>query len=93
LAALQHAADRRPEAAIVDVHLPDISGLILSHRLRETLGPDAPIVILSGDASMEILNSLTHVGATCFFRKPVSGHTLLEYFDEALGRRDRADCA
>src|SRR5438552_2509380 len=70
LPALEFACARRPDAAIVDVHLPDISGLILSYRLREVLGPGAPIVVLSGDGSMEILNSLPHVGATCFFRKP-----------------------
>ena len=46
--------------------------------------PHAPIVILSGDASMEVLNSLPHVGATYFFRKPVSGAMLVEHFRERL---------
>ncbi len=68
----------RPSAAILDIHLPDISGLVLALRAREVLGPDAPIVMLSGDASLEVLNSLPHVGATHFFRKPVSSTQLLE---------------
>jgi FixJ family two-component response regulator len=84
LSALEYARDHRPAAAVIDIHLPDISGLILSQRLRETLGSHAPIVVLSGDASMEVLNSLPHVGATYFFRKPVSGTMLLEHFRELL---------
>ena len=79
-----HARDHRPSAAVIDIHLPDISGLILSQRLRELMGARAPIVVLSGDASMEVLNSLPHVGATYFFRKPVSGVMLLDHFRELL---------
>lgn len=84
LVALEYARDHKPVAAVVDIHLPDISGLILTQRLREILGPRAPIVVLSGDASMEVLNSLPHVGATHFFHKPVSGSMLVEHFKERL---------
>jgi CheY-like chemotaxis protein len=84
LAALEYVQDHKPIAAVIDIHLPDISGLIVTQRLREILGPRAPIVILSGDASMEVLNSLPHVGATYFFRKPVSGAMLVEHFRERL---------
>jgi DNA-binding response OmpR family regulator len=78
-AAIDHA--RRgppPGAAVVDIHLPDINGLVLSQRLREHLGSAAPIIVLSGDTSMEVLNSLPHMGATYFFGKPVHPETLLE---------------
>jgi CheY-like chemotaxis protein len=85
LAALEHARTQKPTAAIVDIHLPDISGLIVTQRLREMLGPQVPIVVLSGDASMEVLNSLSHVGATYFFRKPVNGSMLVDHFQERLG--------
>jgi FixJ family two-component response regulator len=89
LSALEHAREHKPAAAVVDIHLPDISGLVVTQRLREILGPRAPIVILSGDGSMEVLNALPHVGATYFFRKPVSGAMLVEHFRERLA--DSAD--
>ena len=84
LAALQYVRDHacKPVAAIVDIHLPDISGLILSQQLRSELGPATPIVVLSGDGSMEVLNSLPHVGATYFFQKPVSSSLLLQRIKE-----------
>src|SRR4051812_43473960 len=50
-----------PAAAVVDIHLPDLSGLVLTRRLRERLGEQTPIIILSGDHSLATLNSLPHV--------------------------------
>jgi CheY-like chemotaxis protein len=82
LAALRHAAQSRPDAAIIDIHLPDINGLVLTQRLRDLLGPDTPLIILSGDTSMQTLNSLPHVGATYFFPKPVQGAQLIERLKE-----------
>jgi len=71
-------------AAVVDVHLPDLSGLVVSQKLREILGPRTPIIVLSGDTSMTTLNSLPHVGATYFFSKPVNASLLLERLREWL---------
>lgn len=67
-----------PAAAVLDVHLPDINGLILSSKLRARFGPDTPIIVLSGDTSMETLGTLSHVGATYFFSKPVSSSQLID---------------
>src|SRR5688500_1719618 len=47
-------------AAVVDIHLPDISGLVLSVKLRERFGEKMPIIVLSGDTSMENIRSLAH---------------------------------
>ena len=82
LAALRHATLERPDAAVVDIHLPDINGLVLTQRLRDLLGPDTPLIVLSGDTSMETLNSLPHVGATYFFPKPVKSAQLIERLRE-----------
>jgi DNA-binding response OmpR family regulator len=77
--ALDYAAANPPSAAaVVDVHLPDINGLVLSQKLRDRLGPDAPIIVLSGDTSMETLKSLPYVGATYFFSKPVNSGQLID---------------
>lgn len=78
--AMEHVARGAPlpAAAVVDVHLPDISGLVLSKQLREHFGPGVPIIVLSGDTSMETLNSLSHVGATYFLSKPVNAQLLID---------------
>jgi len=70
--------DTPPCAAVVDIHLPDISGLVLAQKLRSRFGPSTPIVVVSGDTSMETINSLSHVGATYFFPKPINAAALVE---------------
>jgi DNA-binding response OmpR family regulator len=83
--ALEKAGLNDVAAAIVDIHLPDISGLVVVQKLREQLGPEVPIVVLSGDTSMQMLNSLPHVGATYFFSKPVNSIQLLERIKQWVG--------
>jgi DNA-binding response OmpR family regulator len=86
-AALDFAQATGADAAVVDIHLPDINGLVLSQKLRQSFGPNAPIIVLSADSSMETLNSLPHVGATHFFSKPVNSGQLVERLRETVGPR------
>jgi CheY-like chemotaxis protein len=78
LEALKHAQQTRFDAAVIDVHLNDLSGLVLTQRLRSLFGNATPIIVLSGDTSMETLNSLPFVGATYFIPKPVQSAQLIE---------------
>src|SRR5688500_17783827 len=44
--AMAYTESTVPAAAVIDIHLPDINGLVLSQKLRERLGPDAPIIVV-----------------------------------------------
>jgi CheY-like chemotaxis protein len=70
-------ADENVSAAFVDIHLPDMNGLELSRQLREILPADVPIIILSGDNSMDTIRALPNAGATYFFSKPVNTGMLM----------------
>lgn len=85
-AALKHPSDPPPAAAVIDIHLPDLSGLELAKSLRQRLGDRIPLIIVSGDTSMENLAALPRVGATYFFSKPLRPAQLLERLRE-LGIR------
>ena len=76
--ALARALACPPTAAMIDIHLPDLNGMVVSQKLRQQLGPDVPLIMLSGDTSMETINSLQHVGATYFLSKPINSSHLLE---------------
>jgi DNA-binding response OmpR family regulator len=84
-AALDHCRTATPVAAVLDIHLPDINGLVLAHKLRDRLGHEIPIIIVSGDTSMETIKSLSHVGATYFFSKPVNPNVLVDRLKELVG--------
>jgi DNA-binding NarL/FixJ family response regulator len=47
--ALAAARKREPEVAVLDVHLPGVSGYEICRRLRESFGPALPIIFLSGE--------------------------------------------
>ncbi|MBC8107228.1 MAG: response regulator [Anaerolineae bacterium] len=82
--ALERARGDHPAAAMIDVHLPDLSGLILAQQIRQIVGKDIPIIMVSGDTSMETLNSLQHVGATYFLSKPLNRKSLIELMKEQI---------
>lgn len=75
----------KPSAAVVDIHLPDISGLEITQHLRALHGPDIPIIVISGDSSMGNIASLSVVGATYFYSKPVKVSDLLLRIRELTG--------
>jgi DNA-binding response OmpR family regulator len=77
--------DKTVSAAVVDIHLPDMNGLDLSRKLRATLRAEVPIVILSGDNSMETIRALPDAGATYFFAKPVNTGMLISRLKEWTG--------
>ena len=69
--ALRIAVARAPGVAIVDYHLPDMSGADLVRLLRASLTPSVnsiPVIGLSGISGSE--RALMSAGATCFVAKP-----------------------
>lgn len=74
-------------AAVVDLNLPDLHGLILVQKLRERLGREIPIIVLSGDSSIEMLKALGQSGATHFFSKPVNTSQFIAHLHACIGRR------
>lgn len=77
--ALASVDEMVPDAAIVDIHLPDSSGLAVAQQLRERMGPSRPIIVMSGDSSMETLKKLGDTGATLFISKPFNATRLMEH--------------
>lgn len=73
-----------PSAAVIDIHLPDVSGLAISQHIRDKFGPDLPIIIISGDSSIQNLNSLSVVGATHFYSKPIRAAELIQRIRELV---------
>lgn len=73
----RHSQWSPPAAVIVDIHLSDGSGLDLAREAKRIL-PSTPVLVISGDTSIENLRALPDSGATLFLAKPVHVPTLLE---------------
>jgi DNA-binding response OmpR family regulator len=71
------------DVVILDVHLPDVSGIDVCARLRE-LCPQLPVIVCTGEATPEEAVQLLRLGARRYFQKPVSPDELLSAVEAAL---------
>ena len=74
---------------LLDVRLPDLSGLELQERLRE-LGSTLPIIFLTGHADIPITVLAIRAGAEDFLTKPVSSDKLLQSVERAIAHHNLA---
>ncbi len=76
---------QRPDVLLLDMHLPDISGLELLRHLKldpETRG--IPVIVVSADALPTQIEEALQAGAHRYLTKPVNVGELLEALDELL---------
>jgi two-component system KDP operon response regulator KdpE len=86
--ALDVAAVRPPEAAIIDLVLPDFDGIELTRRLREWT--EMPILVLSavGEETQKV--RALEAGADDYVTKPFGNRELVARLQAALRRAGRA---
>jgi signal transduction histidine kinase/ActR/RegA family two-component response regulator len=88
--AIELAQEHRPDVIVLDLHLPDLSGREVMHRLRADPNTrDIPIVIASADATPGRMRQLRQDGAFDYITKPLDLQRFLDVVDAALGRRTR----
>ena len=71
------------DVALVDLHLPDGDGSMLTEQLRRD-HPDAAIVMLTGNATVETAAAAVRAGAFAYLVKPASTPDLLLTLEQAL---------
>jgi DNA-binding response OmpR family regulator len=71
------------DVVLLDVGLPDVSGLGLCARLRE-LRPHLPVVVCSGEADRHEVARLLELGVQRYIQKPVEPDELLASVRAAL---------
>jgi DNA-binding response OmpR family regulator len=72
-----------PGVVVLDIGLPDASGLDLCARVRE-LYPGLPVIVCTGEASPEEAAELLRLGAHRYLQKPVSPDELLSTVEASL---------
>jgi two-component system KDP operon response regulator KdpE len=87
--ALDLAAVRPPEAAIVDLVLPDLDGIELTRRLREW--SEMPILVLSAVGEEEQKVRALEAGADDYITKPFGTRELVARLQAALRRAGRSE--
>jgi RNA polymerase sigma factor (sigma-70 family) len=80
---LQNSLPVAPAVIVLDMQMPDVSGLDLMERL-EKLGRKTPIVFLSGQSHPQQIVRGLKKGALDFLFKPFNIDELLQAIDQAL---------
>ncbi|MGB0132298.1 response regulator, partial [Dokdonella sp.] len=72
------------DLAIVDLHMPGLSGIdtIKQARVMQVSGDRTPFLVLSADATSETMRAAERAGARAFLTKPVSITKLLDTLSE-----------
>jgi PAS domain S-box-containing protein len=75
----------RPDVILLDMHLPDISGMELLRHLRsEGATASIPVVVVSADALQAQVDEALQLGAVRYLTKPVNVSDLLSILDDIL---------
>jgi signal transduction histidine kinase/ActR/RegA family two-component response regulator len=86
---LELARQHRPDLIVLDLHLPDIPGDQLLHRLlADPATRSIPVVVASADATEGRIRRLLGVGAAEYLTKPIEVQRLLELVDRFLAPDD-----
>jgi DNA-binding NarL/FixJ family response regulator len=75
--AVAWAAETRPDAAVIDVQMPEGGGSRAVPGIAQA-SPKTAIVVLSGDENDGVVRELVQAGATAYVRKGIGTHELIE---------------
>jgi DNA-binding NtrC family response regulator len=78
----------RPDAILLDHHLPDGTAIDLIPLFLE-IDPQLPVLVMTGNASIEIAVNAVKAGAEHFLTKPVDLEALLILLAREIEHRDR----
>jgi len=79
------ARDHRPDLVLLDLHLPDMSGIDVMRELRtDPRTAWIPIVVISADATPDQRARLLASGAQAFLTKPLDLNRLFSLLDDSL---------
>ncbi|MFP6625939.1 MAG: UDP-3-O-acyl-N-acetylglucosamine deacetylase [Deltaproteobacteria bacterium] len=78
-------ADSGPHLVLLDVWMPEMDGIELLTRIRQTHA-DLPVIVLSGHGNVEVAVRATKLGAVDFIEKPFSIEGLLASVNQALNK-------
>jgi CheY-like chemotaxis protein len=84
--ALDLAREHRPDLIILDLHLPDLDGDEVIHRLQDdSRTAEIPVVMYSADATDRQVERLLAAGAVAYLSKPARVGEFLALVDRILG--------
>ncbi|MGP0224984.1 response regulator [Paenarthrobacter sp. NCHU4564] len=90
--ALEETRRLQPDLVLLDIHLPDINGLDLMHRLRE-VAPELDVLVISAAREVETVRKALRGGIVHYLIKPFSQADLQERLNHYLSAYQGLDAS
>ena len=81
----------RPDLFLLDINMPDVTGLDFLEFLRRRKDmQELPVVMLSSEAADVMVDKAMAIGADAYVTKPVALEELEKAIEQALGAHDQS---
>ena len=86
----RHHNGRDYDVVIVDWKMPEMDGVEIIKQIREEIGPDIPILLISAYDWSDVEDKAKEAGANGFVSKPLFRSTLYDKINALMGRESRS---
>ena len=84
---VRHARHNPYNLILVDWQMPELDGVETTRQIREIIGNESAIIILTAYQWDDVLDEALQAGVDSFISKPLFPTTVLEEFGEAMARK------
>ena len=85
---VRHARREPYNLILVDWRMPDMDGIETTRQIRDAVGPETPVIILTSYNWDEIMDEAKAAGVDTFVAKPLFSGTVLDEFREAFKKKN-----
>jgi response regulator of citrate/malate metabolism len=89
--ALELVVELQPDLVLLDIYLPDISGLEVMRRLRDTEDEPVDVIAITSAKDVKTLRAAMHQGVVHYLVKPFTFGTFRERLESYAALRARLD--
>jgi DNA-binding NarL/FixJ family response regulator len=82
---LEHASQHKPDLVLLDLNLPEISGLDVLQKLKAQF-PKLPVIVVSAQSTVRTIDRVKELGADGYVVKYAPKSEVLQMLSEALER-------
>ena len=88
MAKVRHARREPYKLILVDWRMPEMDGVETTRQIRDAVGTDTPVIILTSYNWDEIVDEAKSAGVDTFVAKPLFAGTVLDEFREAFKKKN-----
>ncbi len=86
--ALSMIKEKKPDIVIVDIVMPNVSGLELTEKLNQT-APNVSVIMISSLSQEHIVLDAISAGASDFIAKPIQKQQLIDSVEKIMSERTK----